>query len=307
MEPIIDIHAHLGDICFPQGGALIGKTGVRKDHWFDMVSLSEWFLHRFATDDSNFDSHRNRLEIKSSLMRNDTASSENFLRSMEKTGVSHSVALPIVPNVRFSDLQPVAEAHPSIIPFTGVDFTQEYDVDAALSNDVKVGAKGLKLHPILQQEQLTSRRTHEAVEAFAPHGLPVLMHTGICHFYLDEVDRWQRQKPEYGDVKDAIILVRSFPNVKFIFGHAGLGQWDELSQVIGSLKNVWMDGTFKSPAGIRDLIRTAGAEKILFGSDWPWGNRKPALKILKRACQGDHQLERQILFENAAQLLKLNL
>jgi predicted TIM-barrel fold metal-dependent hydrolase len=55
------------------------------------------------------------------------------------------------------------------------------------------------------------------------------------------------------------------------------------------------------------LIGTMGTEKVLFGSDWPWGKRKPALKILKLACKGDHQKERRILFENAAQLMNLQL
>jgi predicted TIM-barrel fold metal-dependent hydrolase len=308
MEPIIDIHAHLGDICFPGGGALIGKTDVKKRHWFDLVSLSEWLLHRptDSTDESYFGTRLHRQEIKSSLKRNSTASLENFQDSMRQSGISHSVALPIVPNVSFSDLQPVAEKHPAIIPFTGVDFTREYDVEAALRSDVEAGAKGMKLHPILQRENLTSKGSHEAVEAFAPHALPILIHTGICHYYLDETDKLHRETPEYGNVQDAIKLARSFPKVNFIFGHAGFLQWQELRQVMGTLKNVWLDSTFKSPNGVKDLIQTAGAEKVLFGSDWPWGNRTPALKILSKACKDDFSLERRILFENAAQLLNLS-
>jgi len=30
MDHIIDIHAHLGDICYPGGGKLIKKKGVKK-------------------------------------------------------------------------------------------------------------------------------------------------------------------------------------------------------------------------------------------------------------------------------------
>ena len=306
MEPIIDIHAHLGDILYPEGGALIGKASVKKRHWFDLVSISERFLHRLAADDSYYGTQMHRLEIKSNLKRNFTGSLENFLGSMHQSGISHSVALPIVPNVSFSDLQPEADNHPAIIPFTGVDFTREYDVEAALKNDVQAGAKGMKLHPILQREMLTSRRTHEAVEAFAPHGLPILIHTGVCYYYIDETDKQQREKPEYGDVQDAIKLAQSFPNVSFVFGHAGLFQWPELRQAISSLKNVWLDSSFKSPKGVGELIQAAGAEKVLFGSDWPWGNRAPALKILNKACRGDDHLERRILFENAAQLLNLS-
>ena len=47
MEKIIDIHAHLGDICYPNGGALIEKKGIKKKRMFDIASLSERINHRF--------------------------------------------------------------------------------------------------------------------------------------------------------------------------------------------------------------------------------------------------------------------
>jgi len=306
MDHIIDIHAHLGDICFPGGGELIGKTGVKSRNWIDIISISEWFFHRFAPDDSYFGSWLHQKEIQSSLKRNFTGSLQNFLRSMKQASISHSVSLPVPPNVIFSDIQSVAEKHPSIIPFTGVDFSREYDVEAELRNDVKAGAKGMKLHPILQCEKLTSQKTYEAVEAFALHDLPVLLHTGVCYYYTTSVDKQNREKPLFGDIKDVLKLIADFSDINFIMGHAGLLQWDELKQSVRSFKNIWVDGTFKSPTGIRELVRVLGADKVLFGSDWPWGNRKPALKILKRACKNDYHMERKILFENAAELMGLS-
>ena len=164
----------------------------------------------------------------------------------------------------------------------------------------------MKLHPILQCEKLTSQRTFEAVEAFAPHGLPILLHTGVCYYYTSSIDKRKRERPSFGDIKYVIRLITAFPGVNFILGHAGLLQWDDLKDSIGSLKNVWVDSTFKSPTGVKELIRVLSAEKVLFGSDWPWGNRKPALKILKKACKSDYHLERRLLFENASELMNLS-
>jgi len=303
MGHIIDIHAHLGDICFPGGGELIGKTGVNNRNWIDIISISEWFLHRFAPDDSYFGSWLHQKEIQSSLKRNFTGSLQNFLRSMKQANISHSVSLPVPPNVNFSDIQPVAAKHPCIIPFTGVDFSRKYDVEVALHSDVKAGAKGMKLHPILQREKLTSQKTYEAVESFASHSLPILIHTGVCYYYTAFTDKQHRERPLFGDIKDVMKLIVDFPSVNFILGHAGLLQWDELKQSVGSAKNVWVDGTFRNSVGLRELVRVLGPEKVLFGSDWPWGNRKPALKILRQAFKGDYHLERRILFKNAAELI----
>jgi predicted TIM-barrel fold metal-dependent hydrolase len=41
----------------------------------------------------------------------------------------------------------------------------------------------------------------------------------------------------------------------------------------------------------------------MFASDWPFGNRPPAFRIIKKACRGDKALERRIFYENAADLL----
>ncbi len=306
MEPVIDIHAHLGNICFPGGGELIRKEGIKKRRCLDVVSLSEFFLHRFPPGENYYGSWLHQKEVRSSLERNFIGSLENFLGSMEKAGISHSVSLPIAPNVSFADIQPVAAENPSIIPFTSVDFTRQYDVAAALKQDFERGAKGMKLHPILQRERLTSQRTFEAVEAFAPYNLPVLMHTGICHYYVDENDKKQREEPMHGDVADVLKLVKAFPGVNFILGHAALLQWNEVKSSARSMTNIWVDGTFRGIEGILELINDLGEERVLFGSDWPWGNRKPAIKIIQKACKGHYSLERKLLFENAAQLMQIS-
>ena len=244
--------------------------------------------------------------VKDTMARNFTGTRENFRKSMDKAGICLSVSLPVPPYVSFSDLKSAAEKDPGIIPFTGIDFTREYDVEAQLAADVKAGAKGMKLHPILQGEKLTSKRTAEGVEAFAPYGLPVLMHTGVSPYYADR-ENTLREEPQYGDIPYVKELVEAFPRVNFIAGHGGLFQGKEAMGLLAGLKNVWVDTTFRSPEAIREYFRVYGPDRVLFGSDWPWGYRKPAVRILKKACRGDKGLERRVFFENAAELMQLSI
>jgi hypothetical protein len=51
------------------------------------------------------------------------------------------------------------------------------------------------------------------------------------------------------------------------------------------------------------LLSVFGQERVMYASDWPYGNQKPAVKIIKKACCGDKSLERRIFYENAAILL----
>jgi len=302
MNTIIDMHTHLGDICFPGGGKLIYQTGIRRRQGFDIIALSERMAHRWKRVYALLGKWYEHQEISASLARNATATLENSLQSMAAAGVGQSVVLPIPPHVHFSDLLPAVRQYPALIPFTGIDFSREGEMVTRLVADIRAGARGVKLHPILQGERLTSRKTHESIEAVAPFRLPVLLHTGSCRYYLDPEHRsWER--PEYGCVGDALSLAKAFPAVRFIFGHAGLTEWPQLRDGLNGLRNVWVDCSFRSAVGVRDLIRTLGPERVLFGSDWPWGRRRPAIRIIEQACGRDAGLARRIFSENAEELL----
>jgi predicted TIM-barrel fold metal-dependent hydrolase len=61
------------------------------------------------------------------------------------------------------------------------------------------------------------------VEAFAPYELPILMHTGIAHYYSDEEGQWQ-ERASYGEIHYVRNIVQAFPRVHFIVGHAGIAE-----------------------------------------------------------------------------------
>jgi predicted TIM-barrel fold metal-dependent hydrolase len=304
VDPIIDAHGHLGDILYPGGGRLIDALGVEKKAVFDPTAVSEAWLHRDPLRLGRLGYGLFAAGItRAERARNATATLENFRRSLDEVGISHGVCLPVPPHVTFRDLQRAAGRDVGVIPFTGVDFGSEMDPGAVFAEEVRAGARGLKLHPIIQRTPLTSPKTLAAVEAFAPHGLPVLFHCGISSYYLGR--ERSRQEPRYGGVRYGAELARSFPRVPFIAGHAGLFQVKQVMRELGGLSNVWVDTSFQSVARVRALIDVFGPERVLFASDWPYGNRPPALEIARRACAGDRGLERRILFENAAQLLRI--
>lgn len=302
---IIDAHTHLGDILYPNGGQLISRKGVKKKSDFDLIStteiglyktnaLLEWLLDVLFTD----------TIARACQSRNATATLENMRNSMNEYAVIKSVCLPVPPCLTFDDLNAARNLDDGIIPFTGVDFSRDGDPTAALQSDVTKGAKGLKLHPILQQERLTSQKTYDAVEVFAVYGLPVLVHSGVQSYYVGR-EKEQRQRPEYGQPQDALKLVAAFPNVPFILGHAGIFQYREIIQLFSGLKNAYIDTSFQSPTRIRELVHAFGPERVLFGSDWPWGDRKTNIMSLSKACRGDKSLEKVIYHDNAARLLAM--
>lgn len=300
---IIDAHSHLGNNQYPQGGDLIEQTGIKQKK-FDSIIMTENIHFKFSRMTNFFYKLYKPIIVRDTINRIKTATRENMRKSMDEAGVSYTVCLPMSLNfVSFEELAAAKKKDAGIIPFTGVDHTKDYDYNQVYASHVKAGAKGLKLHPIVQKLSLTDKKTYNIVEAFAPFELPILFHCGITSYYVGKEKK--NQTPEYGTINYAENLVKSFPKVNFIAGHSGAWEVRDVIDLLGKYKNVWVDTSFQSASYIRKLIKTFGPEKVLYASDWPYGRRIPAIETAKSACGGDTHLEKLIFHDNAAKLLKL--
>lgn len=301
--PIIDVHTHLGDILYPDGGLLIHAGRVKKRFCLDLITVSGWVGHRLRW----YRDHIVVRFLKAAVVwaereRNFTASLANMDLSMKRAGVDYSVCMPIAPFVTFADLKQAAQQDRRIIPFTSPDFSASPEAVAAqIAEDAAAGARGLKLHAIIQQEPLNSDKSKAAVETAGSNSLPVLIHSGVFHYYFR--NERHREKPAYGDIPRVEALVADFPRVPFILGHAGLYQTGEVMRRLNTRKNVWVDISFQPPSVVRRLMDVFGPERVLFASDWPFGNPGPMIKIVRKACRGDRVLEQMLFHDNAARLL----
>ena len=301
---IIDAHCHLGDILYAGGGGIIGLSGVKKNIIFDPISIWQFFLNRNFGMGNFLYKLFLPFVIRAEQARNKAATSENALKSMEDSGITAAALMPIPPYVTFSDLLAAARSNNAFIPFTGAYLSDMENLEQRLGADVAAGARGLKLHSIIQKVRLNDRRMMEAVEAFEKFRLPVLFHAGISSYY--GAGESQRNMPEYGSIQDARDLATAFPRVNFIAGHAGMFEVQEVIGLLGGLDNVRVDTSFQSPGMIKKLIRAFGAERILFASDWPFGSMQPAKRAVIAACGKDDVLKNKIFYKNAASLMGLD-
>lgn len=237
----------------------------------------------------------------SNRQRNFVASVENMQKSLDASGVTQTCCLPIPPYVTFEDIRGAKDER--IIPFTGVDFTTKYDLESALARQVQEGAKGMKLHPIVQKVALSDHRLREAVEIFSVYELPVLFHSGVTSYYHGKEK--SKQEPRNGNIPEAEQLIADFPEVNFIVGHAGGIEVDQVITTLPKYENASVDTSFQSPEKIKELVDAFGAERVLFASDWPYGDRKTSIKMVKLACDGNSSLEEKLFYTNAVRLMGL--
>jgi predicted TIM-barrel fold metal-dependent hydrolase len=194
-----------------------------------------------------------------------------------------------------------------ILPFTSADYSLPIDeLVEKLKLDVKRGARGLKIHPILQNISLTDPKVHAAVETIASYNLPIISHCGANDYYFPE-ETYPRN-PEFGDVKYFIELAHQYPDISLVSAHAGGlmgGELEILAEAVKDLNNVYVDTTFRSAQDIKKAVDFFGRDKVLFGTDNPFSTPKGSLEQVDKACAGDPELSNMILFENAASLLHI--
>jgi predicted TIM-barrel fold metal-dependent hydrolase len=299
----LTVDGHLGDILNLGGGGLIDRKNVTMEKMWDPQTLNEKQLNRSFGLGALAYKVTEYWATKAQRARNATATLENMQRSLDEAGIDYTVCLPIAPYVTFEDLVKAREKDARILPFTSIDFTRDYDISAQIEADMAQGAVGLKLHPIIQAVPLDDSRVIEALQACSRLKLPVLIHSGVSSYYLGKEK--SRNVPSNGRIIHIDKVVRSFPHVNFIIGHAGLFQVKEVCQRMNGLPNVWVDTSFQSPGTIVKLMKVFGHDRVMYASDWPFGNRMPHIQTVKVACRGDKDLENLLYFENASRFLGL--
>lgn len=298
---IIDAHSHLGDILYEEGGKLIDKKGVRPTSRFlDTGKILGALKYKFGElkEPGKF---LRAWGTYAGRQRNFGATLENMQKALGHAGVSSACVLPIPPNVRFDDLKDAQQKDNRIIPFTGVDFRNMENFEAKMKSDVERGAKGMKIHPIIQNVSPQDRRMYEAVEEFAQYDLPVIFHSGAVTYYFGEDKK--KENPEYGRMDLIEKMVADFRGkVNVILGHAGMFEFNYAIENMAKYPNVFVDTTFQHPERIIQLINTFGTERVVFGSDWPYGEMKVAVECVKEALQ--EKTDRQ---ETAAKIFRGNI
>jgi predicted TIM-barrel fold metal-dependent hydrolase len=101
-------------------------------------------------------------------------------------------------------------------------------------------------------------------------------------------------------------IAETYPEIKFLMGHSGYGEWDKAVSVASELANVYLELTaaYAVNGYIEKMVREAGSEKILFGTDLPWFDPHYGIGCILFAKIAD-QDRHNILHRNAEKLLGL--
>jgi uncharacterized protein len=96
-----------------------------------------------------------------------------------------------------------------------------------------------------------------------------------------------------------------YPEVAFIMGHPAITDDQRAVSIEAAIgrDNVYVDLAYQSaPSTVEVLVRTLGAERVLFGSDAPFCDPRAIIRSVEAARISDEAKER-ILYRNGAELI----
>lgn len=136
------------------------------------------------------------------------------------------------------------------------------DIGDEVDRIIKLGLKGIKLHPDFQKFYIDSPQAYEIYDIVGSR-LPILMHIGD--------DRY-----DYSDPRRLTRVLDNFKDIRIIAAHlGGYRAWDLAKEYLRGY-NLKFDTSSSqgllSPDRARELIYYLGVENCFFGTDYPLWN-----------------------------------
>lgn len=213
------------------------------------------------------------------------ADAETLLRDMDAAGIDRAVAMgfgwtdPDVAAEANDYLVRAAAAHPDrITAFASVNPAWGDPAVREACRRLDAGASGIgEIHADSQQFDITDAAVIGPLMALlSDHDVPIVVHASepVGHQYPGKGSTTPRRLLQFA---------ADFPENRIVFAHLGGGLpfYAAMPEVANALTNVWYDTAalpfLYRPSAIVAAATTAGADRILFGTDYPLlGHRRVA-------------------------------
>ncbi len=124
---------------------------------------------------------------------------------------------------------------------------------------------GFKFWSEYHKYPLTGKKYEPALRYAEEHDLLILMH--VWKYNIGK-----EGKEIYNTPSMVGALAKKYPNITFIMGHAGYGEWEKAIAVANKYSNVYLDITssYRVNGVVEWLVKDVGSDRVLFGTDTPW-------------------------------------
>ena len=225
-------------------------------------------------------------------------SPEDLLANCEKAPITHFIVHSVATTARsvptINDfIAGQCAAHPEFIGF-GTMHHEFEDMESEVDRALALGLHGFKLHPDTQQVNMDDPRLMAFYEIIAGRA-PLVVHTGDYRY-------------DYSSPRRLARILKAFPDLVVDAAHlSGWATYDIGYDVMaeeGLVRNerLFLDASsafsWIGRRHMRELIRMWGADRVMFGSDYPMWNPAHELDEMLQCDLTDDELE-HVLWRNA--------
>lgn len=190
----------------------------------------------------------------------------DLLSQGDRAGVDHFVVQSVATTPK--QVKSINEFIAESVKLSGGKFTglgtmhpESEDIKGDIEHLAELGLQGVKLHPDIQQFAIDDTRCLKIYELCEQMGLVMLIHTGDNRYDYSNPDRM-------------LSVLKEYKKLTVIGAHlGGWSVWDEAVEKLSDMQNFYVDtsSSFYSmeKEKAREIIRRYGADKVLFGTDYP--------------------------------------
>ena len=169
-------------------------------------------------------------------------------------------------------------------------------LEADIDHLIKLDLRGVKLHADIQAIAADDPRCQKIYAICQERNLPVLMHTGDYRY-------------DYSNPERIAQVLEAFPALTVVGAHlGGWSVWDDAKRILPQYPNFYVDSSSSlyalPPQKALEIIRTYGAERVLFGTDYPMWPVEKELEMFNALDLTDEERE-SILHRNAERLFNI--
>ena len=231
---------------------------------------------------------------------------EDLSARLRAAGIDLGVVLPVVTRPgQFDTVNEFAARLcrvEGLISFGGIHPDDETPKEH-IGKICELGLRGIKIHPDYQGVYIDDPRSLRLAREAVRRGLIVITHAGVDDGFPEETHCPPNRAARF---VDAVYKDNEDAPGKIVFAHGGGNR--QFADVIRHLagRDVYFDLSYilsyASPDTVMEVIRAHGSERILFGTDCPWGDPGAFVRYVKALPLTEE--EREAIFSgNARRLL----
>jgi hypothetical protein len=304
LGPAIDLHTHLALTYVVKQKLDLRREWPQTEHYlpsYRPFELDVYANRNFAPEDmERLTRDLSLASVTDGGMRR-THTVPNLAREMKELGVRASVLLPIDFPFLSENATTWLEAIAGREDFVGFGSVHPYttDVAAKLDRQKALGARGVKVHPAVQNVRPDLERCKALYRLCGERDMAVFFHCGPVDIE-NALGRYLSQVRFYEEA------IAECPGTTFVLGHSGALQMPEALGFAKKYPNVWLEIASQSLSGVERLCAEAPDDRLLFGTDWPFYHQAMGLAKVFLATEGDDRLRKRVLHQNAERLLGLS-